>query len=219
MSTGCQRLTTVLKPFKKSKFSFVKMKHTIVASNTGATPARKRHWREGLLETMENPESIVKEDDQVTVIKDKYPKSRHHYLVLPKDDIHSIKKLTKEHENLLTHMEKIGQEVADQHQDYEFILGYHAVPSMARLHLHVISTDFDSPCLKNKYHWNSFTTPFFRPSQSIREELRDLGYIKQMSSSESEKYLKKDLICHKCSYRPKNLPDLKKHLVEHINVN
>lgn len=42
-----------------------------------------------------------------------------------------------------------------------YSIGYHAMPSMQRLHLHVISTDFNSPCLKTKYHWNSFTTPFF----------------------------------------------------------
>lgn len=32
----------------------------------------------------------------------------------------------------------------------------------SHLHMHVISQDFDSPCLKNKTHWNSFTTDFFR---------------------------------------------------------
>ena len=42
-----------------------------------------------------------------------------------------------------------------------FKIGYHASPSMHRLHLHVISTDYDSPSLKTKVHWNSFTTPFF----------------------------------------------------------
>lgn len=166
MSASCHRLRTTIRNCGKTQSVFARMKHTVVSSQDEAAPAKKRHWREGLLDTMENPESIVKEDDRVTVIKDKYPKAHHHYLVLPKDNIHSIKELTPEHQDLLEHMEKIGQQVADQYKDYQFILGYHAVPSMARLHLHVISNDFDSPCLKNKYHWNSFTTPFFRPSQS-----------------------------------------------------
>merc|ERR1739848_578035 len=39
--------------------------------------------------------------------------------------------------------------------------GFHAVPSMKVLHLHVISKDLDSPSLKNKKHWNSFTLPNF----------------------------------------------------------
>lgn len=35
----------------------------------------------------------------------------------------------------------------------------------SHVHLHVISQDFDSPCLKNKKHWNSFTTDYFMESQ------------------------------------------------------
>lgn len=42
-----------------------------------------------------------------------------------------------------------------------FQIGYHSSPSMQRLHVHVISKDFHSPCLKTKIHWNSFTTKFF----------------------------------------------------------
>lgn len=37
------------------------------------------------------------------------------------------------------------------------------------MHLHVISQDFDSPCLKNKKHWNSFTTEYFIESHGERE--------------------------------------------------
>lgn len=38
----------------------------------------------------------------------------------------------------------------------------------SHVHLHVISQDFDSPCLKNKKHWNSFTTDYFIESQGER---------------------------------------------------
>ena len=37
--------------------------------------------------------------------------------------------------------------------------------STSHVHLHVISQDFDSPCLKNKKHWNSFNTEYFLESQ------------------------------------------------------
>lgn len=47
----------------------------------------------------------------------------------------------------------------------DFKIGYHAEPSMQQVHLHVISTDFHSPALKNKKHWNSFTTEFFIPHE------------------------------------------------------
>lgn len=43
----------------------------------------------------------------------------------------------------------------------DFKIGYHASPSMQRLHLHVVSNDFESPSLKTKIHWNSFNTELF----------------------------------------------------------
>lgn len=42
----------------------------------------------------------------------------------------------------------------------------------SHVHLHVISQDFDSPCLKNKKHWNSFTTDYFIDSHGERSSLR-----------------------------------------------
>lgn len=57
-----------------------------------------------------------------------------------------------------------------------FRIGFHAIPSMSLLHLHLIrfsphscvrnkliiaSDDFISDSLKNKKHWNSFNTDFF----------------------------------------------------------
>lgn len=47
-----------------------------------------------------------------------------------------------------------------------FQIGYHAKPSLSQLHLHVISTDFDSNTMKSKKHWNSFTTELFIPHHS-----------------------------------------------------
>ena len=43
-------------------------------------------------------------------------------------------------------------------------------------HLHVISQDFDSPSLKNKKHWNSFTTPYFVDSKGMGEICNYIGF-------------------------------------------
>ena len=43
------------------------------------------------------------------------------------------------------------------------------IPSMAQVHMHVISQDFISPCLKTKKHWNSFNTPYFIDADKILE--------------------------------------------------
>lgn len=51
------------------------------------------------------------------------------------------------------------------HKPDDFEIGFHAQPSMRHLHMHVISTDFDSPTLKTQRHWNSFHTELFIPHQ------------------------------------------------------
>ena len=40
-------------------------------------------------------------------------------------------------------------------------LGYHAIPSLEPLHLHIISSDLDSPCIKTRKHITSFASPLF----------------------------------------------------------
>ncbi|XP_076241304.1 aprataxin [Calliopsis andreniformis] len=182
-----------------------------------ATAPKKHHWATGLLVSMEDPELRVKEDDKVVVIKDKYPKAQFHYLVLPKANIPSLWHVKKEDESLLLHMAKVAEDLTKEHKDSEFLIGYHAVPSMQRLHLHVISTDFNSPCLKTKYHWNSFTTPFFLHSTDICNQLRERGELKKLKSEDSAEYLNTTLKCHKCSATPKNMPDLKRHLLVHLS--
>lgn len=71
--------------------------------------------------------------------------------------------LNPSHTELLNEMNLLAQNVIEingRKRD-DFKIGYHASPSMQRLHLHVLSKDFESPCLKTKIHWNSFNTEFF----------------------------------------------------------
>ena len=53
-----------------------------------------------------------------------------------------------------------------------FRYGFHAIPSMRQLHLHVISQDLDSAAMKNKKHWNSFSTGFFVAADVLIEHLQ-----------------------------------------------
>ncbi|XP_070163151.1 aprataxin [Polyergus mexicanus] len=179
--------------------------------------SKRNHWTAGLLKSMEDPECIIKKDDKIVVIKDKYPKAQFHYLVLPKEDILSIWQVTRNHQDLLIHMHEVAHGLVERHTSHEFIMGYHAMPSMQRLHLHVISTDFRSPCLKTKYHWNSFTTPFFLHSSDVSRQLHEEGEIKKISSQKCIDYLNTRLKCHKCTLQPKNMPDLKRHILIHTD--
>ena len=170
---------------------------------------------------MKNPEMIVKQDEKCVVIKDSYPKSKHHYLVLPKSDISSLRVVNATHLDLLRHILKVGKVLAEEIKGKEsaksslFRFGYHALPSMTRLHMHVISQDFVSPCLKNKKHWNSFTTEFFLDAEGVIKELEDNGNI-NIDKEKYELLLKQALKCHVCGKSLSNMPQLKSHIASHI---
>lgn len=70
---------------------------------------------------MKDPNSVVRQDELVVAIRDKYPKARFHYLVIPREDIPSIREVVKGHENLLQHMDQVGRELAAQHPEYSFM--------------------------------------------------------------------------------------------------
>jgi len=174
------------------------------------------HWSQGLLSSMTNPDLVVHSDAHVVSIKDKYPKAKHHYLVLPKKKVTNLHTLDGEDKDLLKMLDDEAARLIATHPESEFQAGYHAVPSMAQLHLHVISTDFDSPCLKHKKHWNSFTTPYFIPSTRVISQMEEWGKIEKPNKELTKRWMDSPLKCHKCEYLPKNFPDLKLHLKIHI---
>lgn len=193
---------------------------------SGGAPAPKKmasggsaHWSMRLLESMSDPAMVVKSDELTVTIKDAYPKARHHYLVLPKENISNLKSLNSTHLALLEKMHENGKALADEVRLKEpsmaFRCGYHASPSMARLHMHVISQDFDSPCLKNKKHWNTFTTDFFIDAEKVIEILRDKGKVELDVKGVYEPLLKLPLKCHVCKQSLQNMPKLKDHLKVH----
>ncbi|XP_060720031.1 aprataxin [Tachysurus vachellii] len=174
-------------------------------------------WNQGLKVSMQDPNMQVYKDEKVVVIKDKFPKARFHWLVLPWDSISSLKALRHEHVELLRHMERVGEHMVQQcHRSntLHFRLGYHAIPSMSHVHLHVISQDFDSPCLKNKKHWNSFTTEYFIQSQDVIVMLERDGHVKV--KDDVSELLKLPLRCHVCHKEQGTMPKLKEHIRLHL---
>ncbi|NXJ66305.1 APTX protein, partial [Rostratula benghalensis] len=174
------------------------------------------HWSQGLKSSMQDPKMQVYKDEKTVVIKDKYPKARYHWLILPWDPISSLKSVTRDHLELLEHMQAVGQKMIEQcpaRESLEFRLGYHAIPSMSQLHLHVISQDFDSPALKTKKHWNSFTTDYFLDSEDVIEMIRSKGKV--MVKDHVSKLLTLPLRCHRCKQQLSTIPQLKEHLRKH----
>ncbi|XP_035272531.1 aprataxin [Anguilla anguilla] len=175
------------------------------------------HWSQGLKASMQDPTMQVYKDEQVVVIKDKYPKARYHWLVLPWESISSLKALQGAHCGLLRHMQRVGERMVQQCRDAQslrFRMGYHAIPSMSHVHLHVISQDFDSPCLKNKKHWNSFTTDYFIDSQDVVAMLERDGRVTVQEGA--GELLKLPLRCHACHRELATMPQLKEHLKTHL---
>ncbi|KAJ8247636.1 hypothetical protein GJAV_G00248550 [Gymnothorax javanicus] len=176
------------------------------------------HWSQGLKASMQDPAMQVYKDERVVVIKDKYPKARFHWLVLPWESISSLKALQGAHCGLLRHMQHVAEHMVQQCRDAQelrFRMGYHAIPSMSHLHLHAISQDFDSPCLKNKKHWNSFTTEYFIDSGDVIEMLERDGRV--TVRPRTEELLKLPLRCHVCRKELPTIPQLKEHLRAHLS--
>jgi len=73
-------------------------------------------------------------------------------------------------------------------------LGYHASPSLEPLHLHLISGDFDSPCLKHKKHWNSFQPPFFVSPVDIEAALNNQAASSYLTPVETNSTSMADLL-------------------------
>ncbi|XP_004392239.1 PREDICTED: aprataxin isoform X3 [Odobenus rosmarus divergens] len=191
-----------------------------VPSKKGKDASTKKeslgHWSQGLKISMQDPKMQVYKDEQVVVIKDKYPKARHHWLVLPWASISSLKAVTREHLELLKHMHTVGEKMITDFagsSKLRFRLGYHAIPSMSHVHLHVISQDFDSPCLKNKKHWNSFNTEYFLESQAVIEMVQDAGRVSVRDGM--PELLRLPLRCHECQQSLPSIPQLKEHLRRH----
>ncbi|KAK4033005.1 hypothetical protein C8A01DRAFT_50346 [Parachaetomium inaequale] len=88
-------------------------------------------------------------------------------------------------------------------------IGTHAHPSMAHLHVHIISRDMHSERAKHRKHYNSFNTPFFVPlaDYPLAEDdvRRETGF--------QNANLGRELVCWRCGQGFGNrFAELKRHL-------
>ncbi|KAJ3126782.1 hypothetical protein HK100_010087 [Physocladia obscura] len=190
-------------------------------SNYALSPNKQHNqsWQHALKPYVANPEQfgpevVVDVSREVVVIVDKYPKARLHFLALPR--VHEcpadIRGLTNLHLPLLGSLQDAFVRIQETRPNMKLRAGFHSVPSMAHLHLHIISEDLISPSLKNKRHYNSFATSFFRPLNQVIAEINEFGRIQIGTEEECEALLKIPLVCYKCQKNMKNIPELKKHL-------
>lgn len=184
-------------------------------------------------------DTVIFYDDQVVIIHDSFAKSACHLLILVRDaDLtrkHPTTGLTLEVKDELNQYVERAQDYAynffvkryklsklgspfESNEDFldkdSFIelftqTGVHSVPSMANLHIHVMTKDFNSPRLKNKKHYNSFTTGFF-----IDWDKLPLDRVPDIKATENMFLRESDLLCIYCG---KNFSNKFSKLKEHLS--
>ncbi|KAK6344362.1 aprataxin-like protein [Orbilia brochopaga] len=107
-----------------------------------------------------------------------------------------------------------SQAMLPPHRDWAACIkiGVHSRPSMSNLHVHVISEDMHSRCLKKKAHFNSFNSRFFVrldefPLDEDDPRIPDVG---SMNST-----LKGDMVCWRCK---RNFGNKFKELKDHLEL-
>mmetsp|Transcript_15272 Transcript_15272/g.20227 ORF Transcript_15272/g.20227 Transcript_15272/m.20227 type:complete len:253 (-) Transcript_15272:427-1185(-) len=190
----------------------------------GFKPRRVSDWRNALREPA--TELIYTEDDCVRFIYDAFPKAQIHILALPK--IPSLAKLDTVSDLRPIHLEHLKQFHRRIHEaakslaaltNVQLLIGYHSEPSMALLHCHIISDDFESQYLKTKKHWLSFTTPFLILPDEI-EVLLSGRYAKDIFGQAIRKelqqrkarYMEDQLACYRCRKVQSTMLRLKEHI-------
>lgn len=168
---------------------------------------------------------VVYYNDRVVIIKDKFPKSKVHLLVLPRErsqehPFEALKDPVFKHD--VDEWVEIGKTLG--YEQYtkitgitepkllqpRFKVGVHSVPSMSNLHIHIISDDFIGSNIKNKVHYNSFNTLFFVDYSSLPLADSDNRYKQERMKSQVKQA---DLVCNVCQRNFSNqFAKLKKHL-------
>lgn len=161
---------------------------------------------------------IIYSDDRVVVVPDKYPKALVHVLVIPRPNsraelVDGPASLHRAHLPLLTHIQRVAaavQQVLLPHVCGQLRIspaalrvrvGVHSVPSLTPLHVHVISSDMLSPCVKNVKHVRSFddSIAFLRPLDDVIRELsRETGSGRVHVVADAERLLKGSCPCPRC---------------------
>lgn len=169
-----------------------------------------------------HPSDVFAFNEEYVVVLDAFRKSEYHYLLCPRDA-----KASKSspldfviEPNGIELIRKVQDHIIREYKtrfdldiDESFIkVGCHAVPSLYNLHIHIITNDYHSESLKNKPHYNSFTTKFFISLDELplakNDERRNGAKMEELKKKE-------DLICVYCQ---ENFRNKFKQLKDHLTV-
>ncbi|KAI1795846.1 HIT-like domain-containing protein [Ganoderma leucocontextum] len=179
-------------------------------------------------------------DASVTIF-DKYPKAFFHFILIPfirapltaanLRDLRSLLQLPREQAKALLQTIRrdalqakalVEAEMVEQYGcKWGIQLGFHSVPSLEHLHLHIISTDFRGEYMRSKKHLNSFhpTLGFFIHLDDVLSwfgpdiEPTWFAMRSDIDKKEHEKLLKEDMTCPgHCDQLFKTMPKVREHM-------
>ncbi|KAL7549272.1 hypothetical protein ACHAWF_012544 [Thalassiosira exigua] len=209
-------------------------------------PPRTKTWRDGLRNVLAAVESsrcprnplILFMNEEYVCTYDMYPKARYHVLLMPrrKSDgtvrglgtVDALNDLESSHLSELKEFHELGANIARRlvefhenspnHSAISFMLGYHALPSLEPLHLHIISSDLDSPCITKRDHIVSFISPlFFVEPLSVERHLASAFADSVVLSVRTERARdvrdSTPMTCLRCGRNAASVPDWKRHNV------
>ncbi|CUG89344.1 scavenger mRNA-decappiing enzyme, putative [Bodo saltans] len=175
---------------------------------------------------------------QTILVNDAYPKATVHMLVLPRDTkVQSLNDLNSNHVDLLLDMKKTANDyiswsgsngspsslassspsTSSVWTTRPFAMGFHAIPSLPMLHMHVMTLDLHrSPRVKKRAHYNSFATRFFLPVDEVIEDVKRNGFVTINQDVEAlHQYEGQPYVCLWCGSNAFSLlPALKEHIKE-----
>ena len=182
-------------------------------------------WDAALVRAASAPErtpGVLFFDAALVALRDGYPKARSHTLLIARDAALDAgpAALRAAHAPLLVAMRDAAARViaAERQRDASlagvpFRVGFHAVPSMRRLHCHVISGELSAGVnMKHKKHWNSFATPFFLPLKAAAAALASPAGRLALDDEAAEAMLRRDMRCHRCGAAAPTVLRLRDHL-------
>ena len=162
------------------------------------------------------PERVLLTTTHCVVAYDVYPKARVHVLILPRAPLAKPEELTEEHAPLLRHMQQLAEWLAPRLRAQSPGLpplrcGFHAVPSMRQMHLHLISLDFESAEVRRPRHWTIFNTDYLVAPLRWAEMLEQHGRIHVDRAAEEAK-LKMPMVCPLTGIALDGIDAVKKHV-------
>ncbi|EPY51229.1 aprataxin [Schizosaccharomyces cryophilus OY26] len=196
-------------------------------------------FRDNLRVYIEHPQAhsnVLYYDEDFVFIRDKYPKSKMHLLLMPRDPsltlVHPLEILAKHRELVEKLVSMVFRKLPDlimrearnslfSNSDlsskvssktlWDFIkIGFHAGPSMNNLHLHVMTRDHVSPSLKHNAHYISFNSPFFVNIDTPIAHLPVRGSLSYL--------FQQDVCCYRCGKSfGRQFSKLKVHLSEELD--